>query len=112
MIGATNKQTRMAIYGIGSTKRFTVTKMGTSATTPAAAAVQGCLLARENADQLDTAFLTKKIWTFSQADRFDSIQTSPIVIEGPAILKLQVISDTVNTICTGSIEGFIVSKQN
>lgn len=106
-----NKQTRMAIFGIGSGKRFTTTKLGTSLVTPAAAAAQGCLLVRERADQPDSAFLTKKIWTFSQASRFDSKQESPIVVEGPAILKLQVISDTVNTICTGSFEGFTVSKE-
>ena len=111
MVALGANQTRMALYGIGSNKRFLTTKLGTNAVSTAAAAIQGCLLVKERADQPDATFLTKKIWTFRRDDRYDSYQISPIVAIGPAIIKLQVISDTNNVPCNGSIEGLVVSKQ-
>lgn len=106
-----NGQTLMAIYAIPSTKRFAVEFLHAYVKANSSAIVQGSLLVAENADATDPGFVVKRQWEFRRDDRLDLTLDPPMVFEGPCIIKMQVLSDTINVVVGGDFDGFIVDKR-
>lgn len=108
-IQAGESQTLMCIYGVPSTKEIhlqhikcTVIASGPSAT------ADGRLLVRENADQSDSAFVTKEKFSITELLEFDhewgGVGKS---FSGPCVVKVQVVSDTNNTEVTSDFDAYL-----
>lgn len=106
-------QTLMAIYGVPSTQKiailrsvYTVLKIGGGASAKA----DGTLLVKENADQADAAFVTKERFQFVDGAPYVRDIHPPVVFNGPCIVKMQVNSNTANTVATALFDAYVVDN--
>lgn len=100
-------QSLMAIYGVPSTKRMNLTLIDASALKGGVAVtVDITFVVNERADQADSGFITKFIFSTESAHML-SIDP-PLPVPGPAILKLQAESDQSNAAITGAFNGYLV----
>lgn len=101
-------QTLMAIYGVPSTQELCITAIDVSVLRGGGGAIADVALqVDERADQSDSGFLTKHV--FSTSSAFDLNISPPLYFPGPCIAKVQVTSDTNNVIVTGSFNAYLVA---
>jgi hypothetical protein len=112
-IQAGEGQTQMVIYGIPSTQTLQIKKV--RADVPKAGGVSGVsidckLLVKENADQSDAGFINKEQFFFSDTIPLNRHYDIPKSIIGPAIVKLQVNTDTNDTDVAGGFDAYIIDN--
>lgn len=109
-IQAAHGQTLMAIYGVPSTQKLAITDIDVSVLRAGAgsALVDACLLVDERADQSDSGFLKKHV--FSTGEAFTLTFDPPLDYSGPCLVKLQVISSVNNVQTTASFNAFLVDN--
>ena len=111
VIQAGEGQTQMAIYAIPSTKVLRICNMR-SEILGAAATAGGIfhLLIKENVNLATSGFIHKEDAQFTRDAPFDRFYPLPKKVNGPAIIKAQVVATTANSNVTGSIDGFVMQK--
>lgn len=102
-------QTLMAILGIPAQKLFTIYHIGTDMLANASADALGRLIAETGVDSATSGERTQREWNFRRDSRYDVTIRPPLTIAGPAIIKLQVVTDTVNVACTGTFDGIMAN---
>jgi len=110
-IQAGNGQTLMCIYGIPDGYWFAIHALHTSVQGNQTAEVLGQLLVKENADQADSLFVVKREWSFRRDDRLDLGSIPPMLVRGPAIVKIQVTSNMDGVPCHGNFDGIVHEKR-
>lgn len=106
-------QTLMAIYGIPSTQTLAITTLfqqGLRSGGGGAFLADGTLLVKENADLATGEFITKERWVFGDAFPFVRIYGVPKMVTGPAIVKLQVLTDANDVAVTGAFDAYVVDN--
>lgn len=106
-----NRQTQMAIYGVPTNFLFAITAIHSSVDANSSANILGKLLVKVHADTATGGFAVKRQWTFRRDSRIDLTYAPPFVIEGPAIVKIQVTSDTANVAVNAHFDGIIHEKK-
>lgn len=107
-----NGQTLMAIFAIPSNYLMALTATHCSMSGNATAVATGQLLVKQNADQSTAGWVVKRSWEFSRAAHYDETFLPPTVFQGPCIVKVQVVSNTVNVSCAATIEGYIINAND
>jgi len=110
-IGTGNGQTLMCIYGIPRGYVLGIHALDTSVAANQAANILGELLIKENADLASSGFIVKRQWSFRRDSRYAFGALPPIYVEGPAIVKIQVLSDTNNVVVHGNFDAIIHEKR-
>jgi len=102
----------MMIMGVPSTQTFFLrTIVGTILTnTGADAQADAHLLVKRNADQSDSGFITFEAWLFIEGWSPPREYMIPRPIAGPAILKIQVVSNANNSAVIGSFDGILIDN--
>lgn len=104
-------QTLMCIYAIPEGFLFAIHALHASVVATQVANVTGSLLVKMHADRTNSGFVTKREWSFRRDSRLDLGSFPPLVIEGPAIVKIQVVSDTNNVAVHANIDGVLHEKK-
>jgi hypothetical protein len=107
-IQAAEGQTLMAIYGIPSTQRLHIVYLRTGVLLAAGAEGDITLLVKQNADQSDAGFVTRERGEFSDSSPFSRRYGVPKAIEGPAIAKVQVKTNTNGCVVSAVFDGYLV----
>jgi hypothetical protein len=102
-----NGQTLMAIFGIPSGTRFAVYHMACDMIANASADALGRLIVETMVDSATSGERTQREWNFRRDSRYDATIRPPLTIAGPAILKLQVVTDAASVACTGTFDGIL-----
>jgi hypothetical protein len=107
-IQAGHSQTLMAIYGVPSTKKICITDIDASVLRAGAGTVlvDLSLLVDERADQSDSGFLTKHV--FSTGSAFSLTFDPPLIYTGPCLIKIQVVASANNAQTTASFNAYLV----
>lgn len=102
-------QTLMAIYAIPSTQKISLERgWARVLRTGPAAEVSGQLLVRERADQSDSGFNVKEEFAFNTDNPWGPDWDPPKTFSGPCVVKVQVTSDTNNTVVPAGFDGYVV----
>lgn len=109
-IQAGEGETLMAIYGIPSTQTLHIMYMRTGVLFAAGAEGDVTLLAKLNADQADAGFVTKERGEFSDSSPFDRTYGVPKSVTGPAIVKIQVKTNTNNCAVSAAIDAYVADN--
>ena len=112
---AGNNQTQMCIYAIPSTQKLRLTRAfasivkGTGTTGRADGELLVMIDPATNAAD-NTAWTNKENYQLIEAEQpWDHVYEVPKKIDGPAIIKLQVVSNANGTISTGGFDGYVVT---
>jgi len=100
-------QTLMAIYAVPAQTRLAIYHIATDMLANSSADAIGRLIVETTVDQATSGERTQREWNFRRDSRYDTTIRPPMTVDGPAILKLQVVTDTVNVACTGTFDGVI-----
>jgi len=111
MITAGSNQTLMAIYGVPSIQTLSITHVGltvlrTAGTVDATAE----LLVNTAADTDPDAFLVKDSYSLTENAPLDEDYTPYKVFTGPLIAKLQVTTNTNNSVVTGRFDAYVTTN--
>ncbi len=107
MIHIGNGQTLMAIYGVPAESHFAIFHMHMDMIGNPTATALGSLLVETTVDQATSGNRVNREWNVLPASRYDADLVVPIVIDGPAIVKLRCVADAANVVMTGSFDGII-----
>lgn len=104
-------QSQMAIYAIPTNFLFAITALHTCVVATQAANVMGQLLIKIHADTDDSGFVVKREWSFRRDMHYDLEYLPPLIVEGPAIVKIQVVSDSANVNVVANFDGIMHEKK-
>lgn len=112
-IQAGENQTLMAIYGVPDTKTIhishgyaTVLKAGGAS----GVAADGTILVMENAGTVNSGWITKDRFHFSDSVPWDHDFKTYKTFVGPCVVKIQVNTETANSQVTGSFDAYVVDN--
>jgi len=107
-------QTQMAIYGVPSTQKLYIYKLGATANKAGGAAglLDASLCANPEPADEETAFLVKHTWGLQTVGSSSSVVDfrPPKIIAGPAIVKVQVASGAANMDVSAWFDGIVVDN--
>jgi len=103
-------QTFMVIYGVPSIQTLHITHLETSMSGVGTAIATGRLIVRENADQADFGDIHKDHFRFTELSPLHREYTIPKSFTGPLIAKIQVTTNTNNSIVSGGFDAYVVTK--
>lgn len=104
-------QTLMAIYGVPSTQTVHLKKGWAKVLRSGPSAnVSGLLLVKERADQSDCGFVVKEQFSFTNDDPWNPEWDPPKSFSGPCVVKIQVESDTNNTVVPAGFDAYVVDN--
>ncbi len=109
-IQAGEGQTQMAIYGIPSTQTLHIMYLRTGVLQAAGAEGDVTLLVKLNAGQADAGFVTKERGEFSDSSPFSRTYGVPKKIVGPAIIKIQVETNTANCVVSAAFDAYVTDN--
>jgi hypothetical protein len=109
-IQAGEGQTQMAIYGVPSTQTLHIENIHAGVIGTITANVQGHLLAMENADLATAGWIHKEHFYFTMDSPLHRPYPIPKSFTGPAIVKMQVNSNTNNTMVSAAFDAYIVDN--
>lgn len=110
-IQAGRGQTGMLIYGLPSTKALYLKAIRLYVLKNAATVeVNAKLLVRENANLATSGYIIKELSQFQSTVPLSRYYEIPKVIEGPAIVKIQVNTDTDGAGCVGAFDAYLVDN--
>ena len=113
IIGATENQTKMAIYGIPSTQTMQVSRItGIITSAPGASVISatGDLLVQENVDVATSAFVSKEDFEFTDERVLDRRYDIYKSFTGPCIVKLQMTASANDKRIIGAFDAFVVDN--
>jgi len=105
-------QTLMAIYGVPSTQTIAIERLNMDVVSKGSTAdITGTLLVDEHPDLPTGGYLTKDRWVASGGGGgLARNYKPPKTYAGPCIVKVQGLSDTVNTICSAGFDAYLVDN--
>ena len=107
-----NAQTLMAIFAVPAESRFAIGQLHMDMIGNAATSGVGRLIVET---RLDTGVSGERInreWNLQPTSRYFAFIAPPMVIAGPAIIKMQIVADTVNSAATGSFDGVLAATDH
>lgn len=108
MIQIGNGQTLMAIFGVPAQSRFALFHMHMDMIGNPSATALGILLVETTVDQATSGERINREWNVIPGSRYDADYLIPIIIDGPAIVRLRCKTDAANIVMTGCFDGLIV----
>ena len=111
MIRVNFGQTLMAIYGIPTGQSLAIESLHTGMLANSSANSEGRLVVITDPAG-EAAQRTLRTWAFRRDSRYIVNIDPPLVIRGPAILKIQVITDAVNVVCVGDFDAVQAPNDN
>lgn len=111
MIRVNLGQTLMAIYGIPTGQSLAIESMHTGMLANSSANSEGALVVITDPAG-EAAQRTLRTWNFRRDSPYIVNIDPPLVIHGPAILKIQVITDAVNVVCIGDFDAVQAPHDN
>lgn len=110
-IQAGEGQTQMAIYGIPSTQTIHLKHVRADILRGVSSVISDLhLLVKENADLSTAGFIHKEDFQFASSTPLDRIYNIPKSFTGPAIIKIQVDTNSNNCNVTASFDAYIVDN--
>jgi len=106
-----NGQTLMAIYGVCAGSRFAISNIHMDMIGNAATSGVGRLMVETRLDTGVSGERVQREWNLQPTARYETSVVPPIVMDGPAIIKLQIIADTNNSAATGSFDGVLAATE-
>ena len=107
-----NGQTLMAIYGVAAGHRFAISHLHMDMIGNAVKSGTGRLMVETRLDTGVSGERIQREWNLTPQARYETIIHPPIVMAGPAIIKMQIITDVSNTAATGSFDGVLAATQH
>lgn len=111
VIPAGEGQTLMTIYGIASSQKIVLERLVCTVLGGGggeAVNVAGTLLVRERVDQADSGYVTKERFAFNSLSPQNRDFFPTLAFDGPCIVKVQVKSDTNNSVVTAVFDASVV----
>lgn len=112
-IAVGNSQTQMAIFGVPTSSRLVILHMhmdilGRSAVT----AATGSLIVELDPGSGTSGIRVVREWNVQPVARYDAEIRPPLCIPGPALVKMQVLSDADGASVTGTFDGIVAESAN
>lgn len=105
-------QTLMSIYGVPSIQTISIVGIFASILKSGGGSPKADmkLLVDERADQSDSGFLNKELFQLSTSLNIGRIYGVPKTFAGPCIIKMQVNTDTINSVVTAEFDAYVVDN--
>ena len=107
-----NAQTLMAIMGVPAQTRFTISNVHMDMIGNASKSGVGRLMVETRLDTGVSGERVNREWNLQPTARYETHISPPMMIAGPAIIKLQIIVDTNNSAATGSFDGILAATDH
>ena len=102
-----NGQTLMAIYGVPAKRRLAISLLQADLLSNPSANATARLIVETEVDKATSGERIIRSWNFLRNSPYSAPINPPLMIAGPAIVKVQVVSDTVNVACAATFDGIL-----